>query len=94
MKKIEKASETLKYWKRKTYNHNYYTQQKSHSNLMEKSKLYRQAEVKRIQHHQTSLQQYERDLHSQETQKKGKTLKKKTQTIKKMPIGTYISIII
>ena len=33
---------------------NYTTQQGSHSDLMEKSKLYRKTKVKRIQHHQTS----------------------------------------
>ena len=40
--------------KGKTYNEEYSTQQDSPSDLMEKSKAYRQAKVRRIQHHQTS----------------------------------------
>jgi len=41
--------------KGKSLNQNYFTQQGSHSKLMEKSKSYRQAKVKRIQQHQTNF---------------------------------------
>ena len=41
--------------KGKTYNEEYSTQQDSPSDLMKKSKAYRQAKVRRIQHHQTSF---------------------------------------
>ena len=37
-----------------TYSQDYCTQQGSHSNMKEKSKLYRQAKAERTQHHQTS----------------------------------------
>jgi len=39
----------------KNYNQDYSTQQGSHSELIEKSKAFRQAKVKRIQYHQTSF---------------------------------------
>ena len=46
----------LKWWKEeKTYNQDCTTQQVSHSDLTKKSKVYRQAKAKRIQHYQTSL---------------------------------------
>ena len=45
----------FKVMKGKTYNQDYSTQQGSHSDLTEKSKVYRQAKVKRIQHNQTSF---------------------------------------
>ena len=45
----------LKYWKGKIYNQDYCTWQGSQSKLMEKSKLFRQAKVKRIKYHQTSF---------------------------------------
>ena len=45
----------LKWWKGRTYNQEYSTQQNSCSDLTEKSNLYRQAKDKRIQHHQTSF---------------------------------------
>jgi len=46
----------LKWWKEKTYNQAYSTQQDSPSDLMERNqKLSRQAKVNRIQHHQTSF---------------------------------------
>ena len=41
--------------KKKIYNQDYCTWQGSQSKLMEKSKLFRQAKVKRIQYHQTSF---------------------------------------
>ena len=44
----------LKWWKGKTYNKEYSTQQGSCSDSTEKSKVYRQAKAKRIQHLQTS----------------------------------------
>jgi len=50
----------------------------------------RQAKVKRIQYHQTSLTT---NVKSQEIQEKKKIYKNKPQTIKKMTIGTYILII-
>ena len=41
---------------KKIFNQDYCTQQGSHSKLMEKAKkLFRQAKIKRIQYHQTSL---------------------------------------
>ena len=43
----------LKWWKRKTYNQDYSTQQGSHSDSKEKPKAL-QAKAERIQHHQTS----------------------------------------
>ena len=53
-------------------------------------KLYRQAKVKRIQHHQTS---FTTNAQGTSLGRKQKTYKNKPQTIKKMVIGTYISII-
>ena len=44
----------LKWWKGRTYNQEY-SQQNSPLELMEKSKFYRQAKGKRIQHHQTNF---------------------------------------
>ena len=45
----------LKWWKGKTYNQEYPTQQGSHSDLMSNQKLYRQAKAKSVQHHQDSF---------------------------------------
>ena len=46
----------LKWWKEeKTYNQDCTTQQVSHSDLTKKSKVYRQAKAKRIQHYQMSF---------------------------------------
>ena len=45
----------LKWWKGRTYNQEYSTQQHSPTDLMEKSKDFQKAKVKRIQHHQTSF---------------------------------------
>ena len=46
----------LKWWKEgKTYNQDCTIKQVSHSDLTKKSKVYRQAKAKRIQHYQTSL---------------------------------------
>ena len=49
------GQDIFKVMKGKTYNQDYSTQQGSHSDLTEKSKVYRQAKVKRIQHNQTSF---------------------------------------
>ena len=46
----------LKWWKEgKTYNQDCTIKQVSHSDLTKKSKVYRQAKAKRIQHYQTSI---------------------------------------
>ena len=83
----------LKWWKERTYNHDYSTQQDSHSDLMEKSKLSWLAEVKRTQHHQPSFT----------TNAKGTSLDRKHRRSKrptenkpkpiKMVIESYILII-
>ena len=44
----------LKWWKGRAYNQEYSTQKDSPSHLIEKSKVSRQAKVKRIQQHQIS----------------------------------------
>ena len=81
----------LKYWKRKTYNHDYYTQQRSHSKLMKNQKLYRQAEIKRIQHHQTSLTtNAEGTPLGKKHKRRKRPTENKPQTIKETVIGSYI----
>ena len=45
----------LKWWKRKTYNQDYSTQQGSHSDSTEELKPLQKGKAKRIQHHQTSF---------------------------------------
>ena len=45
----------LKWWKGKISNEQYSNWQSFHSDLKEKSKFYRQAKAKRIQHHQTNF---------------------------------------
>ena len=59
-------------------------------NWWRNQKLFREAKVKKIQYHQTSLTT---NVKSQEIQEKKKIYKNKPQTIKKMAIGTYISIL-
>ena len=55
-------------------------------------KLYIEAKVKRVQHHQNSFTTL-RNFSRQQTQEKEKTYKKEPQTIKKMVIGSCIPII-
>ena len=60
---------------------------------MEKSKVYRQAKAKRIQHHQTSSTTNAKGTSLVENTREEKDLKNKNKTIKKMVTGTYILII-
>ena len=72
----------------------YSPQQDSPSHLMEKSKVSRQAKVKRIQHHQTSFTTNAKETSLGRKQEKEKTLptENKSKTTKKI-IGSYILII-
>ena len=58
---------------------------------MEKSKAFRQAKAKRIQHHQTSSTTNAKGTSLGGKHKKKITHKNKPKAIKKMVIGTYIS---
>ena len=61
---------------------------------MEKSKAFRQAKAKGIQHHQTSFTTNPKEISLSRKHKRKKRIhKNKLKTIKKMIIGTYISII-
>ena len=65
-------------------------------NWQRNKKLYGQAEVKKIQHHQTSLETNIKGTYIASKYKRKethKTNKNKPKIIKKMPIGTYVSII-
>ena len=62
-------------------------------NWWRNKKLSRQAEVKRIQYHQTSFTTMLKGLIQSRNTEEEKDLQNQPQTIKKMAIGTYISII-
>ena len=80
--------------KGKNLNQEYSTPQDSPSDLIEKSKAFRQAKVKRIQHQQTSFTTNAKgiSLGSKHERRKRPT-ENKSKIIKKMVIGSYISII-
>ena len=84
----------LKWWKGRTYSQEKSTQQDSYSDLMEKSKAFRQAEVKRIQHHQTSFTTNAKGTYLGKNHKGRKRLtQNKSRKIKKMIITSYILVI-
>ena len=82
----------LKWWQRRTYNQESSTQQASPSDLMEKSKLSRQAKATRTQHHQTSFTTNAKGT-SPGRKHSRRSTENKPQTTEKQVTGAYISII-
>ena len=82
----------LKWWKGRTYNQEYSTQQNSHSKLMEKSKAFQTS--KRIQHHETSFTANIKGTSLGWKHKKRKRpTENKCKTIKKMVVGSCMCVL-